>query len=86
MKMKQKSRGDADVRWLTGWSILIGVFLLAGEGFNLARIYFESWLAYGNLSYVLIGTTGLLLSVGCLVFLGGFVYFRDLKRRRIRRS
>lgn len=74
------------MRRLIAWSILIGVFLLAGEGFNLARVNFECWLAYGNLPYVLIGTLGLLLSVGCIVFLGGFVYFRDLKRRRFKQG
>ncbi|GGI95670.1 hypothetical protein GCM10010885_01680 [Alicyclobacillus cellulosilyticus] len=70
---------------LAAWGVLIGVFLLAGEGINLVRLGVENWLAYGRFRDAAQAILGLVLAGACTAFLGGFIYHRDQKRGRIRR-
>lgn len=72
--------------YLTGWSLLILVFLGAGEGLNLFRIYIIDWLADGKAIDAIIALLGLLLAFACTLFLGGFVYYRDKKRGKLKRE
>ena len=71
---------------LLAWSILLGFFLLAGEGLNLFRIHIERYLAYGSFGDLALSIVGLLLTFICTAFLGGFVYFRDKKRGKLKRE
>ena len=71
------------VKWLAAWSVLIAVFLLAGEGINLIRIYFLSYVAYGATYDLVVSILGLLLTLLCVAFLAGFVYSRDKRRHRV---
>lgn len=72
--------------YLVGWALLIGVFICAGEGLNLFRIYIVNWLAEGKAIDGLIALAGLLLAFVCTAFLGGFVYYRDKKRGKLKRE
>lgn len=74
------------MRNLTAWTILAFVFLLAGEGFNLFRIHVELWLAYGHWQDVLWTVFGLILGFTATGWLGGFIYYRDKKRNKIKRE
>lgn len=71
------------MKWLAAWSVLIAVFLGAGEGINLIRIYFLSYVAYGKFPDLIISILGLSLTLLCVAFLAGFVYSRDKRRRRV---
>lgn len=71
---------------VVAWTVLMAVFLLAGEGLNLFRIHIEKWLAYGRLVDILICLLGLLLAFLGTAFLAGFVYFRDKKRGKLKRE
>jgi len=74
------------MRNLMAWAILVGVFLIAGEGFNLFRVYIEKWLAYGRVSDAFVSLAGLVLGFLATAFLGGFIYFRDKKRGKLKRE
>jgi hypothetical protein len=74
------------MRNLFAWTILIGVFLIAGEGLNLFRIHIELWLAYGHAVDGLLAIAGLLLAFIATAWLGGFVYYRDKKRGKLKRE
>ncbi|MCL6453227.1 MAG: DUF2627 domain-containing protein [Alicyclobacillus sp.] len=74
------------MRNAVAWSIVIGVFLLAGEGLNLVRIHLVDWLAYGRAVDAWLSVAGLLLAFLCTAFLGGFVYYRDQKRGKLKRE
>jgi len=66
------------------WVILVGVFLLSGYGLNLIRIAIVDKMAHPEIVIwwkVLIGS---ILMVGGIGFLGGFVYYRDKKRGKVR--
>jgi hypothetical protein len=74
------------MRSIVAWSILVAVFLLAGEGLNLFRIHIEDWLAFGHLSDALWSLFGLALAFAGTAWLGGFVYHRDKKRGKLKRT
>ena len=74
------------MRNLIAWAILIGVFILAGGGFNLFRIHLEQWLAYGRAGDAVLSILGLILGFVGTAFLGGFIYFRDKKRGKLKRE
>lgn len=68
---------------LVSWSILIGIFLVSGYGLNLIRIAVMDKVA--DPSAVIWGRVliGLVLMLGGLSFLGGFVYHREKKRGKV---
>jgi ABC-type Fe3+-siderophore transport system permease subunit len=74
------------MRKLLAWSVLIAVFLAAGEGLNLFRIYLFEWFRTGRLTDALMTLLGLVIAFLCTAFLGGFVYYRDQKRGKIKRE
>ena len=74
------------MRGLVAWAILIAVFLLAGEGLNLFRVHIEDWLAYGHVFDIFYSLLGLILAFVGTAFLGGFIYFRDKKRGKLKRE
>ncbi|MGZ4107917.1 MAG: DUF2627 family protein [Tumebacillaceae bacterium] len=66
------------------WAILLGIFVVSGYGLNLIRVAVVDKLADPSVVIwykVLIGS---ILMVGGLSFLGGFVYYRDKKRGKVR--
>lgn len=68
--------------WLP-WLILIGIFLCAGEGINLLRIGTLD-AAAGEPGQWWRFTAGLLMTVLGTAYLGGFIYYRDKKRGRVK--
>jgi hypothetical protein len=68
------------------WCFLLLVFLVAGEGLNLFRIHIVDWIAYGRLVDAVLTLGGLLLAFIGTAFLGGFVYYRDKKRGKLKRE
>lgn len=74
------------MRNLTAWTILLAVFLIAGEGLNLFRIHIVAWLAYGHVMDGIWSLAGLLLALIGTAFLGGYVYYRDRKRGKLKRE
>lgn len=72
--------------YFIGWGLLLAVFVGAGEGLNLFRVYIVNWLADGKLSDGVVALLGLLLAFGCTAFLVGFVYYRDKKRGKLKRE
>jgi hypothetical protein len=66
------------------WTLLISIFLLACEGFNLLRLAIMQKLAEPHSSVWLQMSIGTLLMVGGLAFLGGLIYHRDQKRGRVK--
>jgi hypothetical protein len=71
-----------EMRRLTPWIVLGGVFLIACEGINLIRINLEFWLAYGKPQSIAACVFGFILAVIGTSFLGGFVRYRDSKRKK----
>jgi hypothetical protein len=67
------------------WIILIGIFLLAGEGFNLLRLAIMQKLADPQSSIWLQASIGTVLMFGGIGFLGGLIYYRDQKRGRVKK-
>lgn len=68
---------------LVSWSILIGIFLIAGYGLNLIRVAVMDWIADPAAIVwwrILIGSV---LMLGSVYFLGGFIYYRDKKRGKV---
>jgi len=74
------------LRNLFAWCVLIGVFLCAGEGLNLFRVHIVDWLAYGRATDGLVSLVGLLIGFLGTAFLGGYVYYRDKKRGKLKRE
>lgn len=74
------------MRNLVAWVVLLGVFLIAGEGLNLFRIHVVDWLAYGRAADGVISIVGLILAFLGTAFLGGYVYYRDGKRGKLQRE
>jgi hypothetical protein len=66
------------------WSLLVGIFLLAGYGLNLIRIAIVDKLADPSTVIWWRVLIGAVLMTGGIGFLGGFVYYRDKKRNKIR--
>lgn len=69
---------------LTPWIVLSGVFLLTCEGLNLIRINLEYWLAYGRPQSAAACAIGFIIALLGTSFLGGFVYYRDKKRNKLK--
>ncbi len=69
-----------------GWLVLIGIFLFAGEGLNLIRENLEDWVAYGRWYNALVCALGFTMTLIGTSFLGGFIYFREKKRNRLKKS
>ncbi|MCL6548513.1 MAG: DUF2627 domain-containing protein [Alicyclobacillus sp.] len=74
------------MRRIAAWSILVAVFLLAGEGLNLFRLYIVRWIAFGRWQDALMTLVGLGIAGIATAFLGGFVYYRDKKRGKLKRE
>lgn len=74
------------MRGWAAWSILLAMFLLAGEGLNLFRTHIERWLAYGQWVDAAISLLGLVIAFIGTAFLAGFVYYRDKKRGKLKRE
>ncbi len=74
------------MRNLSAWAILVAVFLIAGEGLNIFRVEVECWLAYGHSIDGLSAIAGLCLAFLATAWLGGFVYYRDKKRGKLKRE
>lgn len=74
------------MRNLFAWTILIAVFLIGGEGLNLFRVHVEDWLAYGHALDAVLALAGLGLAFIATAWLGGFVYYRDKKRGKLKRE
>ncbi|KPV43504.1 DUF2627 family protein [Alicyclobacillus ferrooxydans] len=74
------------MRNLIAWVILLVVFVIAGEGLNLFRIHIVDWLAYGHVTDGIISILGLILAFLGTAFLGGYVYYRDKKRGKLKRE
>lgn len=72
------------MRYLLPWLILIGVFVLAGGGINLIRIGTLDAVAGlpGQWWRFALGSAMTLLGTA---YLGGFIYYRDKKRGRVRK-
>lgn len=66
------------------WSILIGMFLLSGYGLNMIRIALVDKMAHPEAVIWWRILIGAVLMAGGLSFLGGFVYYRDKKRGKVR--
>ncbi|RIV22030.1 DUF2627 family protein [Alicyclobacillaceae bacterium I2511] len=69
-----------------GWLILFVFLFLGGEGLNVVRYHVEHWLAYRDPMDSLWIIGGLLLAGIAVVFLGGFIHFRDRKRGKLTRE
>jgi hypothetical protein len=74
------------LRNLIAWVVLLAVFLIAGEGLNLFRIHVVVWLAYGRAADGVIAVLGLILAFLATAFLGGYIYYRDQKRGKLKRE
>jgi ABC-type Fe3+-siderophore transport system permease subunit len=74
------------MRNLLAWGVLLAVFLAAGEGINLFRIYIFEWFRTGRAQDALMTLLGLAIASACTAFLGGFVYYRDKKRGKVKRE
>jgi hypothetical protein len=74
------------MRSFVAWSILIIVFLIAGEGLNLVRTHLEGWLAFGRPMDAALSVIGLVIAFLATGFLGGFIYYRDKKRGKLKRE
>lgn len=71
-------------RWLLPWMILIAMVLVAGYGVNLIRVgLFAALNGSPHAAWILIA--GVLLMLVGTTFLGGFIYYRDKKRGRLKR-
>lgn len=68
---------------LMSWSILIGIFLVSGFGLNLIRIAVMDKAADPSVVIWWRVLIGLVLMLGGLSFLGGFVYHREKKRGKV---
>lgn len=71
---------------ILAWCVLLIVFLVAGEGLNLFRIHIISWVAYGRAIDAILTIVGLVIAFLGTAFLGGFVYYRDKKRGKLKRE
>jgi len=71
------------MRSLLAWLILLAVFALAGEGFNLFRVYIWVWFENGRLVDLALCLLGLVIGFLGIAFLGGYVYYRDKKRGKV---
>jgi hypothetical protein len=82
--MESRERKVLSMGRVIVWAILIGMFLLAGYGLNMIRIAIVEEIAAPDTVIwwrVLIGS---ILMTGGLGYLGGFIYYRDKKRGKVR--
>lgn len=70
---------------LISWSILIGIFLISGYGLNLIRVAVTEQMADPSAVIWWRVLIGLVLSLGGFSFLGGFVYYREKKRGKVKK-
>lgn len=66
------------------WAILLGVFIFSGYGLNLIRIAIVDKMADPSTVIWWKVLLGGVMMTGGLLFLGGFVYYRDKKRGKVR--
>lgn len=64
----------------------MAVFIAAGEGLNLFRVHIVFFLADGTVFDGLMCLLGLVIAFVCTAFLGGYVYYRDKKRGKLKRE
>lgn len=69
--------------WLP-WLILIAIFLMAGGGINLIRIGTLNAFAGLPDQWWRIALGAVMTTLGT-AYLGGFIYYRDKKRGRVRK-
>lgn len=67
------------------WTILVAMFLLAGDGLNMIRIAIVDKLADPTSSIGMRLFLGLLMLIVGVFFLGGFIYYRLKKRGKIKK-
>lgn len=60
------------------WLVLIFIFMIAGGGINLVRLGIQ----YEHLWEVVLG---IIIAALAITYLGGFIYYRDKKRGRVKR-
>lgn len=82
----EHGKDDSHLRNLLAWTVLILVFLVAGEGLNLFRVHVVAFLADGRTVDGIISVLGLLIAFLGTAFLGGYVYYRDKKRGKLKRE
>ncbi|TCP59605.1 uncharacterized protein DUF2627 [Tumebacillus sp. BK434] len=66
------------------WAILLGIFLIAGYGLNLIRIAIVDKMAHPDAVIWWRVLLGGVLMTGGIGFLGGFVFYRDSKRGKVK--
>jgi len=74
------------MRGVMAWTYLLVIFLIAGKGFNMFRVHIELYLAYGHLIDAIWMWIGIFIGLFGTAFLGGFVYYRDKKRGKLKRE
>lgn len=71
---------------ILSWGILLAIFLISGYGLNMLRVAFMDQLSDPN---IIIGwrvLIGFLLFGGSVSYLGGFIYYRDKKRGKVKKT
>ncbi|MFD2168913.1 DUF2627 family protein [Tumebacillus lipolyticus] len=66
------------------WGILLGVFIVSGYGLNLIRIAIVDKMAHPDAVIWWKMLIGAVLMTGGITFLGGFVFYRDKKRGKVK--
>jgi hypothetical protein len=66
------------------WAFLVGIFVLSGYGLNLIRIAIVDKMANPDIVIWWRVLIGAVLMTGGIAFLGGFVFYRDKKRNKIK--
>ena len=66
------------------WAFLVGIFVLSGYGLNLIRIAIVDKMANPDVVIWWRVLIGAVLMTGGIAFLGGFVFYRDKKRNKIK--
>ena len=71
-------------RQVIAWTLLVCIFLLAGYGLNIIRVAIVDKMADPSTVIWWRVLGGTVLMTGGLTFLGGFVYYRDTKRGKVK--
>jgi len=74
------------MRRLIAWAIVIGIFVLAGEGFELIRLAILDKMANPASVVWWKIVLGILFMAGGVTFLGGLVFYREKKRGKLHPS
>ena len=72
------------MRHFVPWAILVGVFIVAAGGINLIRAGIANAVTGAPDQWWMFALGGAMTAAGT-AYLGGFVYYRDRKRGRIKR-